>query len=290
MRPIRLLPLLLVLAASTGSAELYRWTDADGRMHVTMHLDEVPPQYRPGAAAKELSDRSAPARVQSFSAHEAGAGSYARGPGGASADSQRVYHIRVDRAASGMVVNVRINDRVTAPFLIDTGASDVLVPKTVADQLGLAPGPDARTQLYQTANGVVAQPVLTLDSVEVGGARVEDVPASIGNGVRIGLLGLSFFNHFTYRVDAAAGIVTLSPNGLAESGLLRGGRSAGQWRSQFASLRGQLAQVGAMREATPSADGRRREKLDERQRLLERQLEQLEEEADLAHVPTSWRD
>jgi len=291
MRPTRLLPLLLVLAVAPAGAELYRWTDAQGRMHVTMHLDEVPPAHRPAAVAKEMADRSAPARVQSFAAPPGGAASYAPRAGGGSAsdDAQRVYHVRVARASSGMIVKVRINDRVTAPFLIDTGASDVLLPKHVADELGIQPGPDMRTQLYQTANGVVSAPVLTLDSVEVGGARVEDVPASIGN-MSVGLLGLSFFNHFTYRIDAAAGIVTLSPNRLAESGLLRGGRSASQWRSQFGSLKGQIAQVAAMREATPSADGRRGEKLEAAQRMLERQLEQLEDEADLAHVPASWRD
>lgn len=293
MRPTRLVPLLLLLGVAPAGAELYRWTDAQGRMHVTMHLDEVPPARRAAALQAAAAERAAPDRVQSYATSSSAAVRRAPRsatlPGGAT-DPQRVYHIRVARASSGMVVQVRLNDRVTAPFLIDTGASDVLLPKHVAAALGLEPGPETRTQIYQTANGVVEQPVMTLDSVEVGGARVEDVPASIGSGISVGLLGLSFFNHFTYRIDAAAGIVTLSPNGLAESGLIRAGRNASQWRSQFGSLRGRIAQLEEQRAATPSADGRRAERVESERRLLERQLEQLEDEADLAHVPSSWRD
>ncbi|HVP30646.1 MAG TPA: TIGR02281 family clan AA aspartic protease [Myxococcota bacterium] len=289
----RLVPLLaLCLAGEPARAELYRWTDAKGQMHVTMHLDEVPPDQRPSAAQSARDAAKEPSRVQSYAQPGPAAGAPAaralqRAPAAA---PKPVYQVRVERAGTSMIVQVRLNDRVTAPFVIDTGASDVLIPKSVADELGIQPGPEARTMRYQTANGVIDSPVVTLESVEVGGARVEGVPASIGSGMGVGLLGLSFFNHFTYRVDAAAGLVTLSPNGLEESGLIRGGRSAAEWRSQFQNLRMRIEQVEGQRASTPPAHMRELTRLADAKQDLERQLEQLESEADTAHVPMSWRD
>ena len=79
----------------------------------------------------------------------------------------RVHRIPVERAGTGMIVPVRINGRVVAPFMVDTGASYVLIPKAVADEAGVEVGPDARTMRFTTANGVVEQPIVTLDSVEL---------------------------------------------------------------------------------------------------------------------------
>jgi hypothetical protein len=46
-----LLGLSLALVAPAASAEFYKWTDANGILHFTANLDEVPPSQRPGAAA-----------------------------------------------------------------------------------------------------------------------------------------------------------------------------------------------------------------------------------------------
>jgi clan AA aspartic protease (TIGR02281 family) len=267
-------------------AEIYRWVDSDGRLHVTQHLDEVPPEYRPSAAAQP----NEPGRgsVQTFNTPTPPPAALA--PAAGAATPQRTYRIPVQRAGTGMLVQVRLNDRVTAPFLIDTGASDVLVPKHVADDLGLGAGPDTRTMRYATANGHVDQPVVMLDSVDLGGARVEKVPASVSAGMEVGLLGLSYFNHFTYNIDAAAGIVTLTPNNLVESGAIRGGRSEAQWRAEFQNVRMRILAVEARRETVPPNHSRELQRLDDEKAQLERQLDLLETEADAARVPVVWRD
>jgi len=60
MRRIALAVLVLLLASSYASAELYRWTDEDGRLHITDRLQNVPERYR-----KEMDVRpSTPARPQ----------------------------------------------------------------------------------------------------------------------------------------------------------------------------------------------------------------------------------
>jgi hypothetical protein len=142
---------------------------------------------------------------------------------------------------------------------------------------------------FTTANGVVEQPIVTLDSVELGSAQADDVPASISPSLGIGLLGLSFLNRFTYQVDAAAGMLTLVENDLAEGGELRGGRSENQWRMEFGGLLRRMEEIEFRRDGTPSSRSRLHAELDEQQVEAERQLDALDAEADQANVPDSWR-
>lgn len=46
-----LLGLVLLLLAPTAMAEFYKWTDANGIVHFTANLDEVPPSHRAAASA-----------------------------------------------------------------------------------------------------------------------------------------------------------------------------------------------------------------------------------------------
>jgi len=200
-----------------------------------------------------------------------------------------VHQIRVDRTGSVLRVNVTLNDQVTAPFYVDTGASDVVLPESVARQLGLDLS-GARTAYYGTANGTIEQSLVTLDSVSLGSARAERVPASVSKTMSVGLLGLSFFNHFRYRVDPVAGVITLQANGLVEAGLIRGGRSEAQWRTQFAGLASRRDSLrGALERANPNRS-RQRASLVAEVEEVDRQLRVLEDEADEARVPMFWRD
>ena len=100
---------------------------------------------------------------------------------------------------------------------------------------------------------------------------------------------LSFFNHFTYNIDAAAGIVTLERNALARHGQIRGGRSSAQWRSEYASLGARIERVEAEHDQKTESKTRIRRALERERERLEQQLEQLDEEADRARVPMAWR-
>jgi clan AA aspartic protease (TIGR02281 family) len=280
----------LVVPRSVG-AEIFQWQDAQGRLHFTQDLNQVPPAYRAQAEAGAAQAEAA-REIQRYDSRPAALPPSRSGEWGArarrGAGSTEIHRIRVQKAGSSMRVQVRLNGDVVAPFIVDTGASDVVIPESVARQLGLDLE-GARTKFYGTANGTVQQPVVTLSRVELGGARADDVPASVSRSMSVGLLGLSFFNHFRYRIDPAAGMITLRPNGLAEKGKIRGGRSESQWRGEFELLRARVAAIEAARDATDSARSRRRARLDEATTEVERQLEVLEGEADDAHVPMSWR-
>jgi len=273
------------IAVSAG-AEFYSWTDAEGRTHFTQDLSQVPAEQRHDAIERTRTPPRATS-LQKFAPPPAKRSQPAAG--GTSATTGRVHRIEVQRAGTSMMVQVRLNNSVTAPFIIDTGASDVLVPKAVADQLGLDTGPEGRRKVYSTANGRVEQAVVMLDSVRLGTAEARQVPASVSPHMRIGLLGLSFFNRFSYNIDAAAGVVTLRPNGLEQTGGIRGGRSEAQWRAEYRNLHGRVAAVNLEKDRTPSHHSREVRRLEGVLEDLERQLELLDGEADHARVPFTWR-
>ena len=79
-------------------------------------------------------------------------------------------------------------------FLVDTGATDVALPESVARALGLDFGP--RVQVM-TAAGPANAWMTRLDEVVVGGIRRRNVRASIITGEFNGiLLGMSFLKHY----------------------------------------------------------------------------------------------
>jgi clan AA aspartic protease (TIGR02281 family) len=281
--------MVVLFMAGISGAEIYKWKDDSGRLHFSQDLNQVPPQYRSQAKGDAIEEGTGNG-IQRYQSVPASPRPGRRSQSASSAkDSGEVYKIRVEKTGSSMRVNVRLNDRVTAPFYIDTGASDISLPEWVARELGLDLD-RARTGFYNTANGTVQSALVTLDSVELGGARVENVPAHVSKTMSVGLLGLSFFNHFRYRVDPVSGIVTLRPNGLAESGRIRGGRSEGQWKGEFARLARRRAGVEqALDDVNPNR-ARRKAELKGMLEEVDRQLAMLEDEADDARVPMNWRD
>lgn len=85
-----------------------------------------------------------------------------------------------------------------ADFLVDTGASDVSVPSTVARRLHLVPGAPFHVR---TANGTIAVYRTHLDSVALGDIRLENLSGSINphmGGDSI-LLGMEFLKHLDFE-------------------------------------------------------------------------------------------
>jgi clan AA aspartic protease (TIGR02281 family) len=282
--------LLVFATAPPATAEIFQWKDSAGRLHFAQDLNQVPDEYRAQAEAGVRKEGSGPEIQRYQGAPAAPAPSTAsaarttggRGRRGPAASAGRTYRIAVERAGNSMLVQVRLNDQVTAPFQIDTGATDVVIPRWVADKLDL--------ELDSTANGVVQQTLVTLSSVDLGGARVEDVPATVSPSMSHGLLGLSYFNHFRYDFDPVAGVVTLTPNGLVEAGVIKSGRTEAQWRGEFAQIGERRAAIEHALDSINPNWTRRRAELEAAIDETERQREVLEAEADDARVPMAWRD
>ena len=87
-------------------------------------------------------------------------------------------------------------------FMLDTGATTVVVPGNVATDLRLKKGVPVSVI---TANGTVTAYLTRLDKVELGGITLRNVKANISPQMEGGqvLLGMSFLKHleFTQRGD-----------------------------------------------------------------------------------------
>jgi len=196
----------------------------------------------------------------------------------------RSLQIPFVRNGTLMLVQVLLNDRIEAPFLVDTGASGISIPDSVARKLGVRIDADTPRLQVQTASGIVSEPLIQLESVQVGPARVEGLAALVNSSMEIGLLGGSFFNNFVYEVDAAASVITLRLN----EGV-RGGLAEGQWRERFRGARAELVRLTEY-VADQGEEAPRRAELERSLRALHEAFEALEREANAADVPRSWRE
>ncbi len=103
--------------------------------------------------------------------------------------------IVLQRNAYGHYVSSGTINNHEVTFLLDTGASDVAIPESVADEIGLEKG---QTIIIKTANGNTKAYRTHLDHVAIGDIRLYDLNATIlGNitGDEV-LLGMNFLKHF----------------------------------------------------------------------------------------------
>ena len=121
------------------------------------------------------------------------------------------------REGSLMKVNVRINEDLVEPFYVDTGASSVVIPERVARALELDIGSSAQRELAMTPGGIVEMKVVQLASLDLNGARVNNLRTLVSNQLEIGLLGGAFLRHFNYSVDSDGGMIVLEPASRGET-------------------------------------------------------------------------
>lgn len=93
-------------------------------------------------------------------------------------------------------------------FLVDTGATMVSLPGSVADRLGIDYR-KGRRGMIQTAAGPTVAYKVKLDEVRLGGIRLQNVDAVVlQNGLGISLLGMSFLNRVEMQRDGQSMVLT----------------------------------------------------------------------------------
>jgi aspartyl protease family protein len=115
-------------------------------------------------------------------------------------DSDRQGHFHVDARIDG--------DRLG--FMVDTGASVVVLRASDAAEVGIRPLPADYTATVSTANGKIKAAPAKLDRVELGDITVYDVPAMVlpDEALAQNLLGVSFLSRLK-RYEYADGRLVL---------------------------------------------------------------------------------
>ena len=119
--------------------------------------------------------------------------------------------ISLRRAEDGHFHAVVEVNGVGVRFLVDTGASEVVLSQSDARRVGFDPDALIYGGRAATANGVVATAPVRLKRIEFAGRVIEDLPASVNSGaLSTSLLGMTFLDQFG-RIEIAGDRMRLSP-------------------------------------------------------------------------------
>ena len=115
-------------------------------------------------------------------------------------DADRQGHFKVEARIEGRSID----------FLVDTGASLVIMRESDAARIGVRPFIRDYTATVSTANGKIKAAPFKLDRIEVGGITVYDVPGLVlpDDALWQNLLGVSFLSRLK-RYEYAGGRMVL---------------------------------------------------------------------------------
>ncbi len=117
-------------------------------------------------------------------------------------DTPSVFQVRIKRRDARIpVIDVNFNGNQTFEMLFDTGASGIAITAQMARTLSVQP--DA-TAIMETAAGKIQVPLGKVNSVEVGGLRVNNPQVSINENLDMGLLGHGFFGDYDVTIKENA--------------------------------------------------------------------------------------
>lgn len=115
-------------------------------------------------------------------------------------EADRQGHFEVEARVEGRFID----------FIVDTGASLVVLRESSAAQAGIRPQPHDYTATAVTANGKIRAAPARIERIEVGGITVYDVPAIVlpDEALAKNLLGVSFLSRLK-RYEYANGRLVL---------------------------------------------------------------------------------
>ena len=106
--------------------------------------------------------------------------------------------IRLPRARDGhFYVDLLVND-VNVEFLVDTGASDIVLSNSDAERIGINLDSLAYFGSAETANGIVRTARIRLETVSLADINDQNLRASVTDGdMGISLLGMEYLSRFS---------------------------------------------------------------------------------------------
>jgi clan AA aspartic protease (TIGR02281 family) len=184
---------LWMVSAPGLAADFYRWVDDKGIVHFTDNVHNIPENRR--ATAK---------RIQ---------GNEGSGNQPPPAATPTKVSIPFEKHGSVVIVQATLNGKAAVKLVLDTGASFTMISSATAKQLDIDATQAERTMPFQTANGMIQAPLISLDSISVAGLELKNLTAAVHDAMPdpgvAGLLGLNFLTNFRMDIDTEKGIVHL---------------------------------------------------------------------------------
>jgi clan AA aspartic protease (TIGR02281 family) len=285
---VRFATLIIIICIAFGSpcyGEMYKWVDEKGTVHFADDLSKVPEKYRPDAETRKVPEGISSPETKAL------VSSPSPSPDSKTPETQG-FEVDLFRRHELLLAEVILNGRVKQYFVIDTGASFTLINWNAARELGITVNENTPFIKTASVSDVILTPLVTLKSVRVGNAEVENVEVLIHNMPSYqGLLGNSFLNKFRVVIDSInAKMVLLSLRGIPSPDR-PGGYSRDYWVGQFRFYYRNLEELRKLK-ARYESQGNRSElnRVNNAIRYFENQLSELERRASFSGVPRHWRE
>lgn len=280
---------IVILLITPCHGEMYRWVDEKGTLHFVDDLSRVPEKYRSDAemrkAPKEMKEVSVPETQE----RPKTAPGITSPPG--TVETQG-YEVNLFRRHELWLTEVVLNGRSKQYFIVDTGASFTLISRQIANELGIPINETTPFIRVASVSDVMLTPLVTLRSIQVGKAEVENVDTLVYNMPSYsGLLGNSFLNKFKVVIDSLNGKMTLFSMQGTPSPDRPGGYSRDYWIGQFRFYNRNLDELRRLKTNYESRGSRAElNRINNAIRYFEGQLSELERKASFAGVPRNWRE
>ncbi len=106
---------------------------------------------------------------------------------------------------NSLYADVILNKKFRARFLVDTGASKMQISHAMARELKINVNKGEPTVATLAGGMEVAGRVVNIRRVQVGRVKIKNIQAIVLEhdqmGLQDGLLGMSFLNHFIFKID-----------------------------------------------------------------------------------------
>lgn len=181
-----------LVSVPVTAAEFYRWTDEKGIVHFTDNLHNIP-ENRRGTVKRIQGSESIRSQPQAAAPTKAS--------------------IPFEKHGSVVIVQATLNGKAAVKLVLDTGASFTMISGATARQLDIDTTQITRSMPFQTANGMIQAPLISLDSISVAGLELNNLTAAVHDAMPdptvAGLLGLNFLTNFRMDIDTEKGLVHL---------------------------------------------------------------------------------
>ncbi len=284
MRHFLLFLVLCVGIVLPGYGEVFKWVDEKGTIHFADDLSNVPERYR-SDAEKRIGPRETPApEVKERPASP---------PLAAKTAPSQGIEIDLIRRSELMLAEVVLNNQLKQQFVVDTGASFTLISRRTAKNLALRVDESTPFIPVFTVSSLIFTPLVTLNSIRVGKAEMENVDALIYDmpSGTDGLLGNSFLSRFRVVLDSYSGKMTIYSVEGIPSPDRPGGFDRGYWAGRFRFYNRVLDELRTVKKQYETkGSSSELNRVSNAIRYFESQLSELDKKASFAGVPRNWRE